>query len=163
MIRICAWCDKVIEIADGDNIVTHGICKSCIEYFTLTPRSLQDLIEEIDKPILIINSEGRAQGANRAAVIAVDKNLEEIKNKLGGEIIECIHSKTPEGCGKTIHCTGCAIRKSVMETLQTGKSMKGIVAYQQTQDKDKKIKTTMFKISTEKVGDSVLLQIDESK
>ena len=32
MTRVCAWCSEVLEVIDdGDERVSHGICKSCAE------------------------------------------------------------------------------------------------------------------------------------
>ncbi|MHA1672560.1 MAG: hypothetical protein ACTSYI_02945, partial [Promethearchaeota archaeon] len=73
---------------------------------------------------------------------------------------QCVYSDLPGGCGKTIHCTGCTIRNSAEKTYETGQSLTNIKAYQilktPTGPKHK-----IILISTEKVGDLVLLQFDD--
>lgn len=31
MTVVCAWCKKVIEIKEGPDVITHGVCKKCKE------------------------------------------------------------------------------------------------------------------------------------
>lgn len=48
----------------------------------------------------------------------IKKPIDRVVGLLGGEALECLHSKLPEGCGRTIHCETCAIRNLVLQTIK---------------------------------------------
>ena len=75
-------------------------------------------------------------------------------------MFECAYATLPGGCGNTIHCDGCTIRNTVMDTFQTGKSHLKKPAYRihGIPDKNQEIH---YLISTVKVKDVVLLRIDK--
>ncbi|MHA1675165.1 MAG: hypothetical protein ACTSYI_16235, partial [Promethearchaeota archaeon] len=58
------------------------------------------------------------------------------------------------------HCSGCAIRNSAEKTYETGQSLTNVKAYQILKTPVGP-KHKIILISTEKVGDLVLLQIDD--
>jgi hypothetical protein len=78
---------------------------------------------------------------------------------MGGDVFECAYARLPGGCGRTAHCSGCTIRQTVMDTVRTGQGHLRAPAYlnRATPDGVQRIPLT---ISTERVGDFVLLRID---
>ena len=94
----------------------------------------------------------KAISANTSALLAFNKDYSEVAGKLGGEVIECIYSHLPEGCGKTIHCTGCQIRGSVNHTRTTGEPLRRTKAYQYIMTRTG-VKTFDYHISTESLED----------
>ena len=54
-----------------------------------------------------------------------------------------------------MHCSGCAVRLTVTDTMRTGRSHKEVPAY--VNQKDRRLS---LRISTEKAGECVLLRID---
>lgn len=74
-------------------------------------------------------------------------------------MFECVYSKLPEGCGKTIHCDGCTIRNTVMHTMQSSKSHLKIPA-RLLLGTTESVHEVQLLISTEKVKDVVLMRID---
>jgi len=89
------------------------------------------------------------------------KELKSIERQLGGDVMECTYANLPKGCGKTEHCTGCGIRNTVMKTFSTGEPQKNVKAYQYIETPDG-VKRTLFSITTEMVGEIVLLRIDDA-
>jgi hypothetical protein len=87
------------------------------------------------------------------------KGSPEIEGHKGGDVFECAYARLPEGCGNTIHCSGCTIRRTVMETHKTGKSSLRVPATLNRNDPEDPDKITLL-ISTEKIADVVLLRID---
>ena len=81
-------------------------------------------------------------------------------DQLAGDVIQCIYADFPEGCGETTHCSGCAIRNTAEKTYETGESQKNVKAYQILKTAQGP-KHKIILLSTEKVGDRVLLQIDD--
>ncbi|MCL5269087.1 MAG: PAS domain-containing protein [bacterium] len=165
MIAICAWCgfDMGTIGADGGGRgpITHGLCDSChrklIANYT---QSFRDFLDHLPVPILLLEPGVTVLTANRRARALLGKELPEIEGRRGGDVIECVHARTPEGCGQTIHCRGCAIRRTVTETFATGVSRMGVPTYPDiaTRSGARRIR---FRITTEKVNEFVLLRIDE--
>lgn len=163
MKRVCAWCKaetgSVPTKDDEPWAVTHGICPACEEKFfgkaahSVRAMSLSELLERLDAPVFVIEDDV-AVGANRAARVLVDKELPQILERRGGEIFECVHAQDSAGCGNTVHCSGCTVRRAVTETLDTGHSVVGrVVAPAGRPD-------ARFRVTTEKRGQAVLLRIE---
>jgi len=166
MRAVCAWCNKELgDSADqggaSDYVVSHGICKACKEYFfSEESRTLDKFLNHLEAPVLMINPEGEVVLANELALRFLGKDLESVKGGKGGEVMECAYSKLPEGCGNTKHCIACTIRNNVMETFETGKSLGRVPAFLNRLDRHT-VHKTRFLISTERVGNVVMLRIDE--
>lgn len=164
MKKICAWCKIDLSSSTQDQTmpdsspISHGICPQCYLKFQYKAISLQTLVESFPFPILIIDNQGVVQNGNSAALSVIGKSPEQLIDQYGGNVIECIYASLPEGCGNTVHCSGCIIRQSVMKTFTTGTPSIEKVAFNYVFTPDG-IQLTKFVISTEKVGDRVLLQI----
>jgi PAS domain-containing protein len=63
---------------------------------------------------------GRLLGANQSAADMLGKSREELVGLLGGEAMECVYARLPGGCGGTVHCQTCMIRRTVSETHADG-------------------------------------------
>jgi PAS domain-containing protein len=166
MKKVCAWCHRELESFAADHEerypITHGICDTCAaNVMAQLSRPLQEFLDNLDVPILLIESGPLICTANRRARKLLDKQLSEIKGRRGGEVIECAHARLPGGCGNTVHCKSCTIRITVLETFATGKSSVRVPAYPDIQTLSG-VKTMRFLITTEKVGDFVLLRIEDN-
>ncbi|MFZ5563425.1 MAG: hypothetical protein ACOZBW_05185, partial [Thermodesulfobacteriota bacterium] len=128
MKQVCAWCKKVLTAEDagaskGD--VSHGICSPCaLKLSGAEPRTAKEILDFVQEPVFVIDGEGVVKGANQSGLIMLGKNLEDIANTLGGDTFECAYAAGEDGCGHTVHCTTCAIRNIVMDTLATGHGYK---------------------------------------
>jgi hypothetical protein len=58
-------------------------------------------------------------GADRTGVVGLK----------GGEAFACVRSRLPEGCGGTVHCRECTIRRTVEEVARTGQAKERVRAY----------------------------------
>lgn len=141
--------------------MTHGMCRTCSEAFFARPsESLVEFLDRLGAPVLVIDPDGRVTTANQLACKTLGKAAKDVRGCLGGEAIECCHARKPGGCGGTVHCKTCTIRNTVMKTFDTGKPCVGVKAYPDVEI-DSLTKTLCLAISTEKVGDVVLLRIDD--
>ncbi len=163
---VCAWCTMEIgEVPHQDGSqsfeVTHGICKSCKDFFFGDRRlTLDQFLNRLEAPVLMVNTQGEIMLANDKALRLLNKDLESVIGFRGGDVMECAYARLPEGCGNTVHCAACAIRRSVMETFKTGICLQQVPAYLNRLDR-KSVHKIKFLISTERVDDIVLLRIDE--
>ena len=140
--------------------ISHGICAPCFEQLLLEDDRLSEpAIQNLDVAAFLLRRDGRIQAANRAATQALNRPLVEIVGKLGGDAFGCIHAKEVGGCGHTIHCESCAIRRSFTQTFDTGEKIVAI-AYPDI-ELDKEIQTPCFHITTEKMDNLVLLCITD--
>lgn len=162
---VCSWCDKIIREDSSDPsfeaIITHGICDECaIKMLWPNSPTLLDFIDRLTEPVVVVDSSGSIISANKAARELLQKELPDMVGFQGGNVFECVFAKLPGGCGKTLHCDGCTIRNTVMDTMQSNKSHLNVPAGLSRGTTDKYDEIQLF-ISTEKVKDVVMLRIDK--
>ena len=164
MKRVCAWCLKEIDrIKDSDlpdTIISHGICPACIDNLVFQHEvSLQAFIDSIPVPVLVVDDDVKVMAANTRACEILGKDAAAMKGLPGGNVLECAYARLPEGCGKTIHCSGCAIRRSVTRTFDTGEPLSMVPATLHHTDADDASAVAIW-ITTVKVDGSVFLRVD---
>ena len=166
MKRICSWCKKSlgdVPGTDDEGLVTHGICPDCAaKLFSQMGEDLQKFLDRFGVPIVVVDAEGRVTSSNRSAREALGKDVDAVHGKPGGDVFECVYAHLPEGCGHTMHCSGCAIRRAVMETHETGVPIRNRPAYLNQATPDGPHRVDLL-ISTERVGETVVLRIDEMR
>lgn len=140
--------------------ITDAICPDCLQRIGKQPgMGLMDFLDRLDAPILVVDDDAKVQQANKHMRAMLGKDPSEIAGRLGGEVFECVHAKEPGGCGRAIHCSGCAIRRAVTDTFTTGVSLHKVPAYLHRDMITEYIQLDLL-ISTEKVFNAVLLRID---
>jgi PAS domain-containing protein len=165
MKRVCAWCGKNLGTAfsdvHSDALITHGICDECAFHLRAqVGMPLRDFLDGLGVPVLLLDSDGNVKTANKNVRQFLKKDLALIEGYKGGDVFECRHATLPGGCGKTAHCSGCAIRRTVMDTFRSGKSQQKVRAYLDRETPDGSQPLRLL-ISSERVQDVVLLRIDE--
>jgi PAS domain-containing protein len=166
MKQICAWCGaNLAETGDaGENRspITHGICPACARKLMGHEQlSMSEFLETLDAPVVVTDRDGVVLNANRNARDLLNIELEFVRGKRGGDVIECELSRSPGGCGSTEHCqSGCVIRRSVNHTFDTGEGLQHQLA-QQMLITASGVRETRLVISTEKVGELIMLRIDK--
>lgn len=164
MRRICAWCKKVLsprEDRGTEQEITHGICSRCALNFTSSiPRKLKDLLDLISEPVVLVDAMGIVKAANESGLRLLGKDLAAIEEHPGGQVFECSYSSLPGGCGHTVHCTTCAIRNILMDTLAQGRGYSKVPAFQKIRTPSGE-RIMRYYISTEKIGNQILLRIDD--
>ena len=166
MRKICAWCKNELgsstdEAKIDDEPISHGMCGDCArKALSHSAKPLRDFLDQFSLPVFLVTSEGKIVTANSAGLALLRKKPEDVDGRLGGEAFGCRYADLPGGCGQTIHCRTCTIRNAVAHTLESGKSNVKIPAYPDLHrvTGDKRIR---FLISTEKLGEAVLLRIDD--
>jgi hypothetical protein len=164
--QICLYCKSLIgfipEEDDPSEKISHGICLSCTpRIFAGTGASFSNFLDRFEVPLFVIGPDTCLVDANALGKKLVGKELAQIQGRSGGEVFECMYAELPGGCGETIHCKSCTVRKAVTETAATGHARFKIPAYMDLGDLINN-KSVHFLISTEKVGEMVLLRIDET-
>ena len=139
--------------------VSHGLCRPCSVHFLAdVGLSLDEFIEGLDAPVVTVTSDAVVGTANGAARKILGKGIPQISGFKGGDVFECKYALLPGGCGHTIHCSGCAIRKTVTDTLATGRTHRNVPAFLNHNDPEGERRIDML-ITTEKKGGVVFLSI----
>jgi hypothetical protein len=164
MKSVCAWCHEPLDDGPaGGGPISHGICRRCLEFALARRTGIRDFLNTMDAPVLAVDGDVRAIGANDAALRLLGREIDQVQDRLGGEIVECENAARPGGGGRTDHCAGCQIRGSVIHTRATGEALLQVPAYQHVMTPSG-VKTVRFLISTEETpGGVVLLRIDEAE
>lgn len=161
---VCAYCLKPITDRPpaGSSDISHGICDDCMRVVLAdNGNSLQDVIEKIAAPVLVVSGDADVLTANAAAQKALGRPIATIRGYRSGDVIECVHARKPGGCGRQDDCKLCVIRNSVLHTATTGEPVRQAIAVQTVIGPDGSETTERFSISTNKEGRIVLLRIDE--
>lgn len=157
---LCSYCGKLVRTLDEESIgVSHGVCDGCLPLLAADLGiPLSDFVEQLGIPVLVVDENLRVTAANAAARRLAPGLQGDFRGLLCGEVIGCGHSFEPGGCGGTVHCLSCVIRKAVEETFCTGTPCRDVPAFPDIQlfreDRD-----VQFLVSTRKVGPFVELKI----
>lgn len=170
MKRICAWCRRDMGIVENsphpDTEISHGICEQCVENLSFQNGvHCKSYIDSFPLPILLLDVHADTylvtKYVNTKACALLGKDPQAVVQHLAGNVFECSHARLPEGCGRTIHCSGCTIRRSVMETFKTGKPLSLVPAIlKRTLNGD--ADAVDLYITTVKVAGLVMLRIDRT-
>ncbi len=133
---ICSYCRKTIKDDPRSRVtdVSHGMCKECGDHFEKlwAGMPIGEYLDELGAPIILTDGDGRVVAMNHelAALIGADPTVS--RGLLGGEALACVHSRLPEGCGRTTHCRECAVRRAVETVGRSGKAQERVRAYLDT-------------------------------
>ncbi len=160
MHAICAYCGISLgeRGAADDESVTHGICEPCADWLVHRSHGL-DLSEYLDGfevPVAIFDREVRLVACNQKFSALVGKPVRPMVSALVGEALECRFARMPEGCGRTIHCQTCTIRRAIEHTVATGEPRRRVPASLEHESE-----TVDLLISSERVGEVVRMLIEE--
>jgi PAS domain-containing protein len=133
---ICSYCRKVIreDPQAAATQVSHGMCPECDAYFEKLwgGMRLGEYLDLLPRPVLVVDADGRVVAGNTRLAETVGRRREELRGLLGGEAMACAHSRLPEGCGKTVHCRECTIRRAVTKVSETHRPIAHAPAWLQT-------------------------------
>lgn len=133
---VCSYCRQVIREAprSGACEVSHGMCARCGEYFARLwgGMELSEYLDTLPCPVIVVNGDGRVVAANQKIATLFGRERAELRGLLGGEAMACVYSRLPEGCGRTLHCRECTIRRAVTQVAGTGGRLQRVPAYLDT-------------------------------
>jgi len=161
---VCAYCNTELrpKSAEKDG-VSHGICTSCYNHIKASLGvDLKEYLNMLDHPVFLVDDDVKVLSANYKAGHLIGNKTLSIHDKRLGEVFECEHALRSEGCGKSVCCSGCAIRKAVSTTYMIGdpviKKPASLISDMSG------IPTAIdLYITTYKVGDVVFLMVEPSE
>ncbi len=133
---ICSYCRKTIQADTKARLtdVSHGMCPECGDHFAKLWAGMPvgEYLDSLGAPVLLTDGTGRVLAMNQKLAELIGADPINTRGLLGGEACACVHSRLPEGCGKTVHCRDCAIRRAVETVARTGKPQERVQAYLDT-------------------------------
>jgi hypothetical protein len=163
---ICAWCKKeittLLEKANlkVDNFpVSHGICDKCSKKVLGDNfKTVKEFLDGFQQQIMLVDNLNNSIVTNEAARKASGIQIYLNDSFKCGQIIGCLHAEEPQGCGATVHCSSCVIRKCILHTDKSGEPCIEVACPDEQFHKGDV--HVVHQISTEKVGNRILLKID---
>ncbi len=155
---ICTYCRR--RLPDREPLactsVSHGICPECFAYYGPQFEGLSTLefIERSNVPMVLVDAGGRVVGASDEAFTLAGKS-HAMLGLLAGEFMECVYARLPEGCGRTLHCSSCALRGAV-DAAREGRVDEGQEVAIERDDG-----CAHFRISARRVCDAVRVVLEE--
>ncbi|MCC6446552.1 MAG: PAS domain-containing protein [Armatimonadetes bacterium] len=165
MKAVCAWCKAEMPLPKGDwkgqEGITHGICPGCAERQLFgIGGGFHHFLDSLPLPVFVLDGSTRIRSANRRACELVGKSLAEMEGIPCGDALVCGNARLPGGCDNAPDCSGCLIRRSILNTFETGQTLHRVPApIRKCASTDPHPQTLL--ISTEKIGHAVLFRLDE--
>jgi signal transduction histidine kinase/DNA-binding NarL/FixJ family response regulator len=72
--------------------------------------------------LMLLDGERRVRKVNGFTVRFADRSTDAMIGLYSGEALRCFHALDVQGCGFGLHCKECAVRLTVLDTLETGLS-----------------------------------------
>ncbi len=157
---ICSICRKEIPEKQGRalKITAYITCDECHDAFVKknADKDFASVIDQYETPVLVVDEDCRIVAANKLAsqITGAGPSKRDLLGLFGGEAMGCKYADLPEGCGKTEHCVGCAIRKSISATIENNATQKNIPVTIKKEDGEVNVV-----ISTEKIFSLVRINI----
>lgn len=156
MDAVCAWCGKVTR-GEGAGVVSHSMCAECAFQLEYRKVPLANLLERLPGPVCAVDGKGQVLAVNQSLCDTLGSDAGEMVSKRLGDVFHCVHA--PGGCGETVHCTGCTIRRQVNQIRRTGAARSRVPAYTFVEGPDGPQRLEL-ELSTELLGETVLVRLD---
>ncbi len=156
---VCSYCRGVIREVEPLALdqVSHGLCEPCDQHFSRQWEglSLGEYLDDYSCPVVVVDGDARVMAANGAASQLLGTEASDLRGLLSGEALECVHARLPEGCGKTVHCRTCTLRRTIGVTISSGQPQDRVPASLQRSDGP-----VALHVSTSLVGGLVRIRIE---
>lgn len=162
----CAWCGAPLrarsEATLPEGRESHGICPACAEKLLSDDgMDIDAFLRQLGVPVFLVSEDVEVLDASEAALTMVQKPVDSVLGKLGGEVFECANAELPGGCGRTIHCSGCVLRETVTATWADGVSRVRVPASLKLRPRNA-ADVVELRVSTARVGEGVLLKVEQA-
>jgi len=158
---ICSYCRKKIGEKEpiNDDSVSHGMCQECYDYYKeqVNGLPLDKFLDRFEVPLLVVDKNVRILAANKMFKNLTGRSHRDVFGLLGGEVMECVYARLPEGCGRTAHCLACSIRNTVMATMESEEPQMQVPVKLRRESKE-----IEMVISAEKIGSFVRIIIEKA-
>jgi hypothetical protein len=129
--------------------------------------SLDEFLDTLEAPVAVVDDGQHEAHVNAmaqsltAAMESEPRRLPVMARPLSlppPELRDCVISGLPGGCKRDVHCTGCTIRRAVMQTYRTGQPVTLLPACLSKEAPDR-VESASHWVSTALVGEVVFVEI----
>ncbi|MGA2614548.1 MAG: hypothetical protein ABSG38_14010 [Spirochaetia bacterium] len=148
---VCFRCRRSLDGKDDIRLLTRS-CTSCFTaVISSGGKNLTEYLELLGAPSVLLDQEQTILFSNSLfREMMTDHNAPGVRV---GEALDCMYSGTLGRCGDTVACLLCRLKRSVEHTWLTGEGLRAVpISYPHKADSRR-----TFTVTTEKVGNSVLL------
>lgn len=157
--QACRYCGSGLS-AGQEGFITGGLCASCADDVLSTRQNTQRFIDALSAPILFMQGNPRlVVTGNQKALDLFGKRQDQIENHRGGQVFDCIHSFSEQGCGLDPNCQDCPIKNAIVETFTQNKSSTRVYTVLDV-FRDELTTPHHLEVTTEPLGDFALVRID---
>ena len=130
------------------------MCPRCLEKLSSQwpGQSLNLYLERFDCPVVVLDESRRVLRANPAVQRHSGRSEKDLQGLLGGDAMLCRWADLPDGCGGTVHCKGCTIRRLVESCRDTGELHEDVPASIMHPDGE-----VAYQVTTRRLGRAVLV------
>lgn len=147
--------------SEKESRTRHGLCAACANVLVPdTGQTLEGFLDSLECPVVAVDGSGCVREANWQARALMGQDFATFHGWRGGRFFQCVHASEPGGCGHTPDCAGCEVRRAILTTYRTGEGVSGEPA-SLTQWDDDGPHEYIYRISTQRIRDFVLLRIDD--
>ena len=151
----CSWCGVEIPPVAGQ-----GACARCAADLAAdSGMPIQTIIDRFPFPVLVVDEDVTVTVLNRRGREILGVPPSHGERRRGGELFGCVHSLLPGGCGRSIHCSGCALRRAVAATYQSRQDQVHVPATLKTGQAGDPANVSLT-FTTSLRGNAVLVKID---
>lgn len=121
MRTLCAQCRRIVR-DDGGGAGSKGeLCRECAEYAAWLRARIpgREGLDGFSRPVLVTTVDGRVVAANAAFADLTGSAPRDLEGWLTGDALACERARQPGGCGRTVHCRDCVLRRMVLEVART--------------------------------------------
>jgi PAS domain-containing protein len=133
---VCSYCRRVIRADPGSRVtdVSHGMCEPCGQHFgrLWSGMPIDEYLDGLAAPVLVVDEDTRVVTMNQQLADLIGVDRKSVEGLRGGEAFACVRSRLPEGCGGTVHCRECGVRRTVQQVARTGQMHERVSAYVDT-------------------------------
>lgn len=123
---------------------------------------VEEFLHSLRVPVLLVGDDVEVLDLNEAALGRLGKAADSVRGRLGGEVFDCDHADLPGGCGRTVHCSGCVLRRTVTATYESGTAHVRVPATLTVRN-DHEPATADLLITTALVGGRVLVKFEPAR
>ncbi len=95
--------------------------KSAEQTILAQAKNLEIIFNSVPNILVLVDENGRAEMINDKGAAFSERGKSDLIGLLGGAVLNCLHSFTSDGCGRSLECDDCPVRTRVVSTLETGK------------------------------------------
>jgi PAS domain-containing protein len=133
MRTVCSQCRRIVrDDGNGGGLAANAeLCAECEAYAERLRVRIpgREHFDASPRPVLVTTADGRVVAANPAFAALTGHKPVDLEGWLTGEAMACERSRMAGGCGGTIHCRDCTIRRMVAEVGRTRLARWRVPAY----------------------------------